>query len=406
MPKRGNNQGDTPLQVHGAKCNGKARCGCPWRVRYTAPDGKRRSITRPTKTEAANALTAELAKSNDGTWRPPVAESDTVASYAAKWLATLPTLGRKPATVHDYTRIVETYVNRPLSSGLNLGAMKLAAVGKAVLREWRVDVVADVRARFPTRAAKSDTFGAGQAANAARVIRTMFSQAVEDELITVNPCPVKGWGVNPHGRKVAAVLWDEVPGIVDAMPPRYGAAVWVSAVAGGLRIGEVTALRRRDVVITRDADGEITGGMVTVERAAYWPQGAKEPIYGVPKTAATVRSHPLTPAVARILAGHLGMFVADGPDALLFTGERSNGPLRNDVLRTVFKRAVTRFGKPGYTFHGLRHGYASQLSDAGIPLRDIQAGGGWATLAMVNHYAKPLDHALSRISATQATLGV
>jgi integrase len=104
-----------------------------------------------------------------------------------------------------------------------------------------------------------------------------------------------------------------------------------------------------------------------------------------------------------VVSEHLARYSLPDDDALLFTAAKASPgqPLRADVLRTAFKRAANRIGQPDLTFHSLRHGYASELSDMGIPLRDIQAGGGWSTLAMVNHYAKPLDHALVRIVERQ-----
>jgi integrase len=74
--------------------------------------------------------------------------------------------------------------------------------------------------------------------------------------------------------------------------------------------------------------------------------------------------------------------------------------MRGDVLSRTFKRAVKKIGQPDLTFHGLRHGFATQASNAGLPLRDIQAAGGWASLVMVNHYVKPMPLAMERIAST------
>ena len=41
----------------------------------------------------------------------------------------------------------------------------------------------------------------------------------------------------------------------------------------------------------------------------------------------------------------------------------------------------------GFTWHGLRHTWASRLSMAGVDARTLQELGGWQTLSMVERYA-------------------
>lgn len=77
---------------------------------------------------------------------------------------------------------------------------------------------------------------------------------------------------------------------------------------GGLRFGEATALRRRDV--------QDEGGSLRVERNARYVD--KEWLVGPPKTDAGRRTVALPEFVATAGAAHLQSVVPDDPDALVF----------------------------------------------------------------------------------------
>lgn len=58
-----------------------------------------------------------------------------------------------------------------------------------------------------------------------------------------------------------------------------------------------------------------------------------------------------------------------------------------DKIRGAWKRAVKRAGLEGFTFHGLRHTWASWHVANGTPLETLRQLGGWAKLHMVLKYA-------------------
>ncbi len=74
-----------------------------------------------------------------------------------------------------------------------------------------------------------------------------MTAVVEDKMISANPCQIRGAGVeNPQERPVLSVA--EVIDLADRMKhPRYRALILLS-VFGTLRWGEVSGLRRHDLM--------------------------------------------------------------------------------------------------------------------------------------------------------------
>jgi integrase len=64
------------------------------------------------------------------------------------------------------------------------------------------------------------------------------------------------------------------------------------------------------------------------------------------------------------------------------------------MLRRACAKAGIAYGRgTGITFHGLRHTGATRMVEAGVPLRIVQAIGGWRSLRQLERYAHPSDEA-------------
>ena len=136
----------------------------------------------------------------------------------------------------------------------------------------------------------------------------------------------------------------EVETLAGAGQPRYRALVLVGAY-GGLRFGELAALRRSRVDILR--------GRVTVAETLV--DVGNELSFGPPKTRSALRTVPLPRLVVAALDDHLSRFTAAGGDALVFTGGQG-GPLRRSRFRARHWVPATRAaGLAGLRFHDLRH---------------------------------------------------
>lgn len=76
--------------------------------------------------------------------------------------------------------------------------------------------------------------------------------------------------------------------------------------------------------------------------------------------------------VLGLLAEHVSQYVAEGPDALIFTGEKGAVLRRSNFNRAVnWRKAVAAIGAPGLHFHVLRHTGNMLAASTGASLRDL-----------------------------------
>ncbi|UOO81245.1 site-specific integrase [Uruburuella testudinis] len=69
----------------------------------------------------------------------------------------------------------------------------------------------------------------------------------------------------------------------------------------------------------------------------------------------------------------------------VFVNKRKN-PIQ-EINSRYWKESLLKAGIENFTWHDLRHTWASWLVQRGIPLRVLQGMGGWKTLSMVQRYA-------------------
>jgi integrase len=89
-----------------------------------------------------------------------------------------------------------------------------------------------------------------------RFLRAVMNTAVRDGAIATNPCQIVG-GSSDRAKERPVATPAEVIALVEAITPRYRAAVLLAAWCG-LRRGEVLGLRRDDV--------DLSAGVATVRR--------------------------------------------------------------------------------------------------------------------------------------------
>ncbi len=148
--------------------------------------------------------------------------------------------------------------------------------------------------------------------------------------------PDRGVATEPGEERQIPRL-EEVDRLADATEPRYGAMALLAAFAG-LRKGEFLRLA------CRHADLASEPPTVPIERAR--PETTQGLIFQDAKTDAGVPTLALLAPVADELAGHLGRWVGDDPDALVFTAEYSGDSPNKTVWRRVWGRARASVGRP------------------------------------------------------------
>jgi integrase len=162
------------------------------------------------------------------------------------------------------------------------------------------------------------------------------------------------------------------------------------ATFGCLRWGEVIALQRQDLDTDRCT--------VRVRQAVTEQRGVGLTL-GPPKSRAGKRMVSLPPLVAVVVRDHLAEFVADQPEAFVFTGPTGRLLWRGNFNKLVDWFAATRkIGAPDLHFHDLRHTGNTLAAATGPSLRDLMARMGHdspAAALIYQHATSEADRAIA-----------
>jgi integrase len=337
---------------------------------FIGPSGKRQSAPRTfrTKTDADRWLSAVEADLSRGTWLNEDLGRQTFGNYARGWLRDHPKMG---------PRYRETCARNLRLHLLPLDDVPLRALTPTVVRDW-----------YAT--AMRGSGGRTSIMQAYRFLRAVLNTAVRDGAMTRNPCQIPGAGSDrAKERPVASPA--EVVALVEAITPRYRAAVLLAAWCG-LRRGEVLGLRRGDV--------DLRANTVTVRRNRVELLESPVAFDADPKTDAGKRTVVIPPHVLPVLVEHMANWA--GEDRV-FVG-RDGGPMRGDAIRQAFDRARRRVIMPGFRFHDLRHTGQTLAASTGATVKDLMRRLGHASPAAANRYLHTVDGRDAEIASALSAL--
>ncbi len=320
-----------------------------WRVRVQDPaDGGRVSLgSFERKADAERAYANAVADQCRGVWVDPRHGRLTLAEYAPTWLAARLTSSGQPLR----PRVRDLYESELRLHILpRLGRLELGRLNTSTVRAWHTDLLA----HGP---------GSSTVAKCYRLLRAILGTAVEDGLIAVNPCTIKGAGVE-HAEARPIISASQVWALADVVEPRFRALVLLAAF-GGLRRGELFALTRANI----DLDHSTVS--VTAQRQRL--RGGC--VTGPPKTEAGIRTFVLPSEMLPTLSEHLDSWAAAGPDGHLFIGAKGK-PLSQYVWQMKWTRACEKLGFDGLHFHDLRVRHEAPCTgrDERTRLRPVAAG--------------------------------
>lgn len=310
-------------------------------------------FTFDTKTDADAWLKAQTRDVDRGVWAPPEQRTRRalrLREYAATWLADREL---KPSTRALYRDLLDVLILP------DLGDVYLDKLTPTTVRAWH----AKSNGKTPTRRA-----------HAYSLLRTIYSTAVADELVTANPCRIRGAGYAKRAKEIRPATLAELEVIVDQVPDRYAAMVLLAAWCG-LRFGELTELRRGDV--------DLPAGVLRIERGVTRVDG--EFIVGDPKSQAGRRTVAIPPHLKPVIKNHLAAHTKPGSVALLFPG-RGGQHMQPSTLYKVFYPARDAAGRPDLRFHDLRHTGATLAAATGATLAELMARIGHSTPAAAMRY--------------------
>lgn len=341
-----------------------------WQAKFPGPDGVARPApqTFDTKMDADAWLQQQRRMVKAGTYSAAGQTAGTFGAYAETWIIER---NLKPTTRANYRRILDEHL-LPAFADVPLNAITVAAV-----KAWHKMLLPDA----PT--ARAHAYG---------LLRTILQTAYQDDLIEANPCRIRGAGNVTRATRTDVPTAVQVHQLAEEMGitrnnddsirvlsgGKYRVMTLVAAWCG-LRFGEVTELRRKDVVLEDDG----TPVRIRVRRGVVRVDGGF--LVQTPKSGAGVRDVSIPPHIRADLERYLDQLPASA-EALLFPGSRNGTHMAPSALYKPFYRAREAVGLPNLRWHDLRHFSATTAAQTGATLAELQARLGHSTTQAAMRY--------------------
>jgi integrase len=368
-----------PISGHVFRVQGKR--GTRWYAKYRLPDGRQVQKAlglawtqrgRPadgyfTKRTAEAWLRDVLDQAHKGTLPGMVRTGATFADAASEWLRYVEQeRGCKPSTLADYRSVVRAHFLPAF------GDQPLERITGETIERW---LAAQLReGELSRRSLQKMVVLLNGIFRRARKVWKLPQNPVAD----IERLPV------PKRTDIEFYSPEEVHALVRASGDEQDGALFLTAAMTGLRMGELLALRWRDVDFATQ----------TMRVTASYTAGT----LGTPKSGLG-RAVPLVDEVAQALARLGGRERWTGPDDLVFAGMTGEF-LDGSALRRRYKKARDAAGLRPLRFHDLRHTFGSVAIRTADP-RELQEWMGhsdFSTTQIYMHY-RPRADAARRLSA-------
>jgi integrase len=291
----------------------------------------------------------------------------TFADAAAEWLRYVEQeRGRKPSTLADYRSVVRAHFLPAF------GDQPLERITGETIERWLAVQLRE--GELSRRSLQKMVVLLNGIFRRARKVWKLPQNPVAD----IERLPV------PKRTDIEFYSPEEVHALVRASADEQDGALFLTAAMTGLRMGELLALRWRDVDFATQ----------TMRVTASYTAGT----LGTPKSGLG-RAVPLVDEVAQALARLGAQECWTGPDDLVFVGMTGEF-LDGSALRRRYKKARDAAGLRPLRFHDLRHTFGSVAIRTADP-RELQEWMGhsdFSTTQIYMHY-RPRADAARRLSA-------
>ena len=348
-----------------AKVGGRCRCNAGWEASvYLAREERKVRRTFPRRSEAKAWRTDALAERSADDSREPSQLSLEQAAWlwleAARNGSVRDRSGQtyKPGTLREYARVLDLRVLP------EFGSLRFSELPRLEIQRFVDELLATGLAPSTVR-------------NTINPLQAIYRHAVRRDVVTVNPTREVELPAE-RGRRDRIATAAEAARLIAALPVN-DRPIWATAFYGGLRRGELQALRVSDV--------DLSLAELSVRRSWDHVEG---PI--APKSRAGLRTLP----IIGVLHGFLADLAGSTTDDSLIFGRLPDAPFDpktiNDRAKRAWKaaneaeqKAAEQAGRDPdllrpITLHECRHTFASLLIDAGVNPKAIQEFMGHATI--------------------------
>jgi integrase len=331
--------------------------GLRYKVRYLDPDGNEKSRMYPDKCkkQAEDFLLEVESSKKEGKYVDPRAGRIKFRQQAENWIK-----GQSP------DRATRGALRSRLDSQIypHFGDLPINSIKSATVRDW-LGVLEENKLSQNYKTVLFTT------------LSSVMDSAVEDRLITINPCKAKSIR-RPTSPNSDIVVWpkDRLRAVQDGLSARFRIICTVGA-GCGLRQGEILGISLDD--IDEDEEGlHVQRQIRVVDRTLVFalPKGGKK------------RRIPLSPGVLAAMCAHERAFpsrevtlpwgesdgkpvtvqlLVTGDDGRLYTGDC----FHKVVWQGAFRTAGVEYHKRADGMHALRHFYASTLLAQGVSIKEL-----------------------------------
>ena len=327
-----------------------------WEAIVSLPDGKRKSLYGKTRAEAV----AKLHAVQEGLAKGIVPSSDllTIRVFLEEWLE-----GIRPSVEFNSARRYADHVRSIIDI---LGSRHLTKLSVEDIRHLHGGLLS-----------------AGYAPATVRMVHTLLHQALKDAMaqglvarnVTELIRPPKSDPAEMH-----PLTREQVRVFLTRSQSHRLHALFLLALASGLRLGELMALSWNDIDFAR--------GILTVNHSAYFKTGSSIVIKS-PKTKKSRRSIRLDAQVMAELKAHRARQnqerLAAGPvwlDRNLVFSNEGGVYLYPTAIRRVFKRLLRACELPAIRIHDLRHTAATLMLAKGVNIKVVSEMLGHSNVAI------------------------
>jgi len=365
-----------PQPISGHVSQRKGKRGGVWYAKYRLPDGRQvqkrigRAWTEKTappegyftKASAKAHLDELLAQARQGTLPGMVRTGRTFRDAAEEWLDYCEKVRDcKASTLRDYRNMVRVLDRE-------FGNRKIEAITPEEIELWITGYSGSNRTRQKYLVC----------------LGSIFKRAMKVHGLPRNPADVVERPRVRRAAKIDVLRPEEVLALVRAAESEQDAAIFHTAAFAGLRMGELLALRWRDIDFTRR----------TIHVRENWTQGETTTPKG-----GTERAVPMAEEVAQRLArlGQREHFTSD--DDLVFCTQRGQH-VGYKSLKERYRAALRAADlREDFRFHNLRHTFGSTVirhADS----REVMEWMGHADLTTTRRYLAFVDRedAAKRVS--------
>lgn len=295
---------------------------------------------------------------------------------------------RKESVSTELFDFLEYYLHHKTSQGGSLSSStvalyrRIARIHLAPFLGKRLETIA--RIEVETWFAQARQSGKlTTASKAYKLLKSLFSFAIELELLETNPCRIKGAQNLSSGNPLPTPDWNTALAICQSMPSEQDRMLALISLVGNLRYSEAIALRKTS--FSQEVVDGVTQFRLSIDTQLKQVEGSW--VTTPPKTRAGVRSTFLPSWLSTELSDYLGSL--KHPNDYLFRTPKGE-PYRHDYHARAWLKATRTFGleDKGYSHHSLRRAVATYLASQGANQDELRVHLGHSSVVAASRYIR------------------